>query len=290
MRYAWPLCMSQKISFSRSAQACAGSIEMTTDSFLPLFVIKNATLLRLQYKKGKLVNYFACRECNVNYSMPEQKTLTDNEIIQLVNNEFTYNSLTVTAQYLEIHQPVYENGTIKIDRIDRDKNDGIIIVYLPVANEHFFFAVYIDSDSKEVINVGTEPRNTVELVATSERLLCADFSFLTTIKPSRSQNKGDVNSNGKSICQYSFIGYEPNPEPDEFEDKLKKLLLLLVKEKEAVKKLTSTANAYIQIIVDFHAGNQLLGGIDIDLDALDQLSKLGLPIRFEFTSWGKAFR
>lgn len=51
----------------------------------------------------------------------------------------------VTEQYLQIHSPLYINGKLKIERIDREGEDNVVIAYLPVAGEVFFFTVFIDT-------------------------------------------------------------------------------------------------------------------------------------------------
>lgn len=221
--------------------------------------------------------------------MHKKDTLTDKIIAGLINEEFQKKTLAVTSQYLDIHQPVFQNGEIKIERIDReDDNNNVVIAYLPVKDEHFYFAIYIDNEKEEVVGFGTESRNTVSLIATSENLKWREFSFLDKLHPSLVWNKGDL-KNEKMGYNCSLIEYEPNPEPDEFEDKLRKLLALLTNEKENVKKIMSKADAYISVIMDFHAGNQLLGSAVLDKDCLQQATQLGLTIQFQFTAWGKPF-
>ncbi len=76
--------------------------------------------------------------------------MTDEQAIVIIENEFRQKTLGVTEQYLEIHSPVYVENKIKIDRIDREGKDDTIIAYLPVLNESFYFAVYIDTNTNEV--------------------------------------------------------------------------------------------------------------------------------------------
>lgn len=215
-------------------------------------------------------------------------SLTDTEISNLVAQEFKTPTLAVTEQYLEIHQPVYENSFVKIARIDRDGE--MVIVYIPVEGEYFYFAVYIDAEKAEVTGFNTESRNIVSLCITSDGLDINDLSLLTCINPTKTWNKGDLRPNKKAAYNYTLVEYEPNPEPDQFEDKLKKLLVVLSKEKAEVNKLVTIANAYVRVIMDFHAGNQLLGSADIDLECLKIITELNLRIRFEFAAWGEPFK
>lgn len=79
--------------------------------------------------------------------------MTDQKIIELIEKEFKEKSLAVTEQYLEIHNPVYINNKLQVDRIDREAKDDVIIVYLPVVNERFCFSVYINLRSEEIVEV-----------------------------------------------------------------------------------------------------------------------------------------
>lgn len=124
--------------------------------------------------------------------------MTDEEVAQLINNEFTFRTLGVTEQYHEIHQPVYEKGQLKIDRIDREKQQDQIIAYLPVEGEYFFFAVYIDLINKEIFNIGTESRNTICLRVISEELTSIELQSFTKLTVGKSWNKGDLKPNKKS--------------------------------------------------------------------------------------------
>ncbi len=71
---------------------------------------------------------------------------------------------------------------------------------------------------------------------------------MTILKHSEGKTKGQKRGNtGLEFWKYSSIWFEPNPEPDEFEDKLKKLLSFLEQDKNGIKTLVDQANGYIQI-------------------------------------------
>lgn len=218
--------------------------------------------------------------------------MTDTEIIALITNEFASPTLGITEQYLEIHQPVYEDGQIKIARIDRDKpiEEQIAIAYLPVQSEYFSFAVYIDEEKNEVFNIGTESRNSVYLRITSETLSAAELGAYLSFTPTSSWNKGGLTPDGRRIYNFNCIEYEPNPEPDEFEDKLKKLLITLQADKEALIALAAHATLFIQVLMDFHQGNQMLGSALVNLECMKLMTELNLEISFDFTAWGTPFK
>lgn len=217
-------------------------------------------------------------------------TMTDLEISQLILNEFRENTLGVTSQYLEIHEPIYENEKLRIDRIDREKNDNTIIAYLPVKDEYFFFAVYLDKITGEILNIGTEPRNLVSLIFASESLTSDELKSFTKLNCQEFWNKGDKKQNRSTTYKFSGIEFYTNPEPDEFEDKLNKLLAFVEVDKDGILLLSSKSEGYIHVVMDFHRGNQLLGGMSIEAETLKRIADLNLSMDFQITAWGKGFK
>jgi len=215
--------------------------------------------------------------------------MADEEVSELIVKEFFEKKLGVTEQYFKIHEPVYINGLPKIDRIDREFRDNLIIAYLPVKEEYFYFAVYIDTEKKEIFNVGTESRNLVCFRATSEDMDSIGLQSFTKLKATRGWNKGDFKPNRKLQYNFSFIEFNPNPEPDTVEDKLKKLIDLIETDKNGIIELISHSNAYIQVIMDFHWGNQVLGNLFINSDTIRKLNELNLEVSLDFAAWGNHF-
>lgn len=215
--------------------------------------------------------------------------MTDYEISELISQEFDLKLLGVTEQYLEIHEPVYENGLLKIDRIDREKDD-VIIAYLPVKGEYFFFAVYFDPISNQILNISTESRNIVSLIVSSETMTSKELLNLTNLQCSKFWDKGDLRPNTKRKYTFTGIEFYLVPEPDEFEDKLRKLLDYLETDKSGILALSSKGLAYIKVCMDFHYCNQLLGGFTLDVEILKKISDLNLKLDFQITAWGKPFR
>jgi hypothetical protein len=216
--------------------------------------------------------------------------MTDLEISKLILKEFNEKTLGVTSQYLEIHEPIYENGQLKIERIDREKNDDRIIAYLPVKDEYFFFSVYLDKKKGEIFSIGTESRNLVSAIFASENLTSDDLKLLTKLHCQEFWNRGDKKPNSKTTYNFSGIEFYPNPEPDEFEDKLDKLLTFLEGDKDGIISLSSKCKGYIHVLMDFHRGNQLLGGMSIEVETLKRIGDLNLSIDFQFTAWGNGFK
>src|SRR5690606_1527987 len=131
--------------------------------------------------------------------------------------------------------PIYIDNKLKVDRIDRDTEDDSIIAYLPVVDERFYFAVYINTTTKEITGVGTKANHRVYFRATSENLSVDNLKAMTNLTPTEFWNKGDLRKDGKSNHTFSNFEILPNPEPDEFEDKLKNLLDFLEQDKDGIK-------------------------------------------------------
>lgn len=216
--------------------------------------------------------------------------MTDQQAIELIEKEFKEKTLRVTEQYLEIHSPIYTDNKLKVERIDRDGKNEMIIAYLPVLAEKFYFAVYIDTKTNKITGVGTEAYHRVYFRATSETLSADELKAMTRLTPTEFWNKGDLRKTGKSNHTFSNFKILLNPEPDEFEDKLKKLLDFLEQDKDGIKRLVDNANGYIQVAMDIHNGNGMIGGHNIDIDAIRRMNDLGLSINFDLYVGGNGFK
>src|SRR5690349_18810622 len=117
--------------------------------------------------------------------------MTDEQIIAMIEDEFSQKTLGVTEQYLNIHSPVYVDNKIKVDRIDRESEDEYIVAYLPVQDERFYFAVYINTKTNEITSVTTEAFHQVYFRTTSESLMADELKAMTHLTPTTTWNKGD---------------------------------------------------------------------------------------------------
>jgi hypothetical protein len=216
--------------------------------------------------------------------------MTDQQVIELIEKEFKDKTLGVTEQYLEIHSPIYVDNKLKVDRIDRERKNGLIAAYLPVHDQQFYFAVYIDTKTNQVTGVGTEAYHRVYFRATSKTLSADELKAMTNLTPTEFWNKGDLRKTGNSNHTFSNFKILPNPEPDEFEDKLKKLLSFLEQDKEGIKELAEKADGYIQVAMDIHNGNGMIGGPIIDADDIRRINDLKLSISFDLYVGGNSFK
>jgi hypothetical protein len=215
--------------------------------------------------------------------------MPDTLIIQKAIEEIEAKSFGITKQFLKIHQVVYEHNKPKVARVDTEKENGIAIVYFPVKDEKFYLAVYLDTVPQvSVRHTGTEYYNSVYLGVSSEIFSLQQLCDMTKLKATKGHSKGD--KRGGTYWKYSKVCFEQNPEPDEFEDKLKKLLDILETDKEGVQQLAYKADAWIQVSQEFHIGNTMLGGSFIDKESIKRIANLNLSIDFDLSVGGNLYK
>ncbi|MCH5719813.1 DUF4279 domain-containing protein [Niabella hibiscisoli] len=215
--------------------------------------------------------------------------MNNEQFIHIAESEFATPAWEVTRQYLAIHGPAYLDEKLSIARIDREREDGLAVVYVPVVGERFYFAVYIDTITQQITSVGTEANHRVSFKAFSNELSLRDMQNMTLLQATHCWNKGDQKPNTYLNYSYSFIEIQPNPEPDEFEDKLKKLLDRLEVDADGIRQLAQKAGGYIQVSSDIHNGNGLIGGFHITAVQMARMAALGLNIDIDQCVSGKRF-
>jgi hypothetical protein len=206
--------------------------------------------------------------------------MTDSLIIEKAIDEVETKTFGLTKQFLEIHKLAYVDNKPKIARVDTDKKDEAI-VYFNVEGEKFFLAVYIDTTPITSVRwTNTEAYHSVYLRASSTKYTLSELAELTKLKSTREKTKRERNT----------IDFEPNPEADEFGDKLNKLLDYMERDKEGIEQLIKKADyCYIQVYSSFHNGNTLIGGHHIDKDQIKRISNLNLDIDFDISADGNFF-
>ena len=215
--------------------------------------------------------------------------MEDNLIIQKATEEIEVKTLGETEQFLKIHEVVYDNNKPKVAMVDTEKGDGTAIVYFPVKDEKFYLAIYLDIVPQiSVRHVGTEYYNSVYLGVSSTILSLQDLCEMTKLKATKGHSKGD--KRGGTYWKFSKVCFEPNPEPDEFEDKLRKLLDILQTDKEGVQELADKADAWIQVAQEFHIANTMIGGSLIDKESIKRIANLNLSIDFDLSVGGNLYK
>lgn len=153
-----------------------------------------------------------------------------------------------------------------------------------------YFSVYIDAKTNKAIGVDIEAYHRVYFRATSKSLTADELKEMTILPPTETWNKGDFRKSGKSNYTFSNFTILPNPEPDQFEDKLRKLLDHLEQDKDGIKRLVNNANGHIQVAMDFHNGNGMICGPCIDAIDIRRMNELGLSIDFDLYVSGNKFK
>jgi hypothetical protein len=209
-----------------------------------------------------------------------------------VGQEIQDRTKGLTDLFLQVHDIVRIDGRPKIERIDTDREDGVVIAYVPVIDESFYFALYFDNkESLNLIGIGTEPHNSVYFRARSRELNVDELKSLTTLEAAKRWTKGQKEKYGPGFHINSQIEIELNPEPDDIMDKIKKLLDILEKDKDGIKRLVDTASGYIQVYMRFHVGNKtLFGAPRLDKKTIGRLNELNLSISFELYAEGNFFK
>ena len=218
--------------------------------------------------------------------------MSDYQIIEKAIEEVDKRTLGITNQFLQIHDLVYHDNKPKIARVDVEK-ENIAIVYFNVANEEFFLAVIINTKPNILATWAyIEPFHSVYFRASSEILSLQELSKLTNLQSTRGRNKGDKrrpDTESEILFKFSTIDFEPNPEADEFEDKLNKLLNFLEQDKEGIRNLVGKAYSRIHVYSSFHNGNTKIGGHHITKDHIKRMGNLNLAIDFDISADGNFF-
>ena len=216
--------------------------------------------------------------------------MADSLIIQKATEELETKTFSMTEQFLKIHQVVYENDKPKVARIDRENEDGTAIVYFPIKGEKFYLAVYVDTEPDvSVRHVNTQAYNFVCFKAVSEVYSFDELSKMTKLESTGGHNKGDKRGRN-ALWKHSSIFFEPDAEADEFEDKLRKLLDFLEQDKDGIATLVDKADGYIQVASNFHNGNTMLGGHQLNKGIIKRMANLNLAIDFDLYADGNFYK
>jgi len=213
------------------------------------------------------------------------------KIIEKANLELRNRTWGYCQQFFEIHEIVLEGEKPKISRIGYQKDKSEIIIYYSVKEENFFFCIILNTEG-EIVGIYSESLNRVYLRAESKTMNKIELENLSNLKVTGGHNVGDQKGNKKRNASWcdSVIFIEPNPEPDSFENKLEKLLHYLESDINGVKELVNKASGYIQVIMEIHNGNGMLGGPHLNINSLKRLSELGLELNFDLYVSGNYFK
>ncbi|MBT1706526.1 DUF4279 domain-containing protein [Chryseosolibacter indicus] len=216
----------------------------------------------------------------------------EEQVLIKVTKEIQDRTKGFTDEFLKVHDIVFVEGRPKIERIDKEREDEIVVAYLLVKEASFYLALYFDNkENLNLLGAGTEPYSSVYFCANSSELNVDDLSALTTLGVIARWTKGQKEQNGPGFHNYSRIEIESNPGPDDVVNKIKKLLDILEKDKDGIKRLVDTAFGNVQVDMRFHVGNKMLfGAPKLDNKTINRLSELDLSLRFNLYAEGKFFK
>tara|TARA_R100000005_G_scaffold93692_1_gene69722 strand:+ start:1717 stop:2406 length:690 start_codon:yes stop_codon:yes gene_type:complete len=191
------------------------------------------------------------------------------EIKRLAIKELLNPSLELSIQFLSSLHLEAENGIPIIKRIDFDDPDGIIVVYVPIKDELFYFALYFDSNEKnELVDIGTEAGSKVYLwVYDSEKIDKSGFPY----QP--------INVGNKSFT-YSL----DNGDPDNLEDKINLLLERL--ESRIDDFLKFSQQTHMSINVAYYGYKEQMWGLHLDKNTIRRLNDLNIDLDFDIYASG----
>jgi Domain of unknown function (DUF4279) len=202
-------------------------------------------------------------------------------------DEINTQSNSLTQQYLEVHSVVRENDLPKVARVEYNQDKETVIVYFPIEGEHFYLAIYFDSNEKsEVRFVNIEAGNRVYFRVTSDTLSLEELCSKTTLTPIDGFTKGQFRKDKKSNYNFSALHFDPyKNEAYAMEYKIELLLNELEKDREGVKYLTDNFNGSITVASYRHIHN--FGGIHLNKKMIQRLQELGLEIDFDIYVSGR---
>ncbi|MDR2236923.1 MAG: DUF4279 domain-containing protein [Chryseobacterium sp.] len=214
--------------------------------------------------------------------------MTEKEIAELIQNELIHKSWGFTEQISELHSPLYnKDDSIQIENITSDHDEQT--VYVPLLNESFYLTFYINSEKKEITGISTEPQILIYFKAISENMNCSELKKMTLLEISESWNKGDQKKSQTGSYHFSGIKIESDKKPDRFEKKMEAFLSKLQKDRNGIIQLSQLAETTIQVLIDFHNGNGLLGGPFLSKNNIKQLADLNLSVDFDLYVSGKQY-
>jgi len=205
----------------------------------------------------------------------------EQHIINAAISEIQHKSWGVTEQYMEIHDVVRVDGIPKVARVNMNGENNAAVVYFPVEGVKFYLTIHIEKGNDfPVVGVDFENDNVVYFRASSDLLNVGQLNLMTSLKPTESWNIGDLKFRSGVLHSDSCIIFEPNPEPDSFENKLYKLLDYLEKDRAGIIALANKATGYIAVDSEIYINNGNIHGPYINPKSLKRMADLKLSIQF----------
>ena len=119
--------------------------------------------------------------------------MSDDKITQKAIEEIESKTWGVTQQFLDIHKVLYSDAKPKVERVDRDKDDGTAIVYFPIKDQKFYLAICLETVPEVLVNgIYIEPYISVYFSASSETIDLDKLTNMTSLKATSTWKKGEI--------------------------------------------------------------------------------------------------
>ncbi|OJJ18775.1 hypothetical protein BKI52_24695 [marine bacterium AO1-C] len=216
-------------------------------------------------------------------------------VAYMARREVKKPSLSLTQQYLEGLEVVFEGTEPKIQRIALDQESNRFEVYFPIKNERFFLVICVNT--APLVQIGwtyIQPGNSVYFAASSDDLTFEELQRITTLRATDGGTKGQLRKNSpddKFRYKFSHFTFEPIPERAyDMEEKLLQLLDKLETDTQGVQKLAKIADAGINVCQYDYAGFGSINGVSLDKSTIQRLAHLGLDIDFDLYASGDSIK
>lgn len=214
--------------------------------------------------------------------------ITQQRYIERAIEELLHPEWTTTKQHLEVMELQITNGLPEVARVNIA--DDVVNVYFKVKEERFFFVVNVTpGQNLEIDGTWVESGHRVYLTAVSEQLNFHELSKYLKLQPLTGWSKGDLKQGRALPYKFSRVSFEPNTnEAYDLRKKLTELLTELEKDEKGILDLVANSDAYISVCKHQYVNGN--AGIHFDIDTINRLQKLKLPIDIDTYIRGKEFK
>lgn len=199
-----------------------------------------------------------------------------NRYIQCAVREIEEPSFSTTRQYLEVNSILKIDGEYVVERIRYDQPDEIV-VYFKIANERYFFGVWVNKVTTRFDGVFIENGNHCYLSVRSTDYSLEELAQCTRLKHTSGYSKGAIENFGSARYKNSFLRFELlDSECYSTEDALRLLLDKLEPHKDEIAELSRKADVGISIEkFQYTSGDHELV---LDIELLKRLAELNVEV------------
>lgn len=210
------------------------------------------------------------------------------EISKIAIEEILSPKFELTNQFLKVNKVLLEDGKPIIEDIFVNEEENTAEVYFPIIDESYYFVIYLDLKPALTVRfMNMSAGNSVQLFVSSESHSADELIDILGVNPTKKWSKGERRSKSKADIFYDFSGiiFEPiSKRTVEVEDKLKKLIELLMPYKDNVLKVSRLASAEVQIA--YYGYKDQMWGIHLDTEIISKLAEFNLPVDIDLYASG----